>query len=148
MAVALEQARLAGSIGEVPVGAAVVVAGELVAVGANACLATQDASAHAEIVALRAAGQRLGNYRLPGAALYVTVEPCTMCAGAAVHARVRALFYGANEPKSGAVISTARVLDNPALNHRIEVLGGVLADECGELLRGFFAQRRERGARA
>ena len=146
MAQALAQARGAASLGEVPVGAVVVCDDELVSVGANACVSTHDPTAHAEIVALRAAGRQLGNYRLSECALYVTVEPCTMCAGAAVHARVGSLIYGATEPKSGALVSTARVLDNPALNHRIEVHGGVLAADCGTVLREFFAARRAAAA--
>ncbi len=123
-------------------GALVVQDGVLMGSGFNCPISSEDPTAHAEIVALRAAAKRSGNYRLPGAALYVTVEPCTMCAGALVHARIATLVYGAVEPRSGAVISTATVLDNPALNHRIEVVRGVLAQECAEVLRAFFAERR------
>ena len=139
---ALEQANLAGAAGEVPVGAVVVVGDEIVGRGFNACVSRCDPTAHAEIVALRQAASHLKNYRMPGASLYVTLEPCTMCAGAAVHARIQSLVYGAAEPKSGAVVSTATVMDNPALNHRVDVLGGVLAAECGQLLQAFFAARR------
>ena len=142
MARALTLAESAAGEGEVPVGAVVVQDGALLGSGFNCPISSGDPTAHAEIVALRAAAKRSGNYRLPGAALYVTVEPCTMCAGALVHARIATLVYGAVEPRSGAVISTANVLDNPALNHRVEVVGGVLAQECAEVLRAFFAERR------
>lgn len=142
MMAALDEARLAADRGEVPVGAVVVSDGHVVGRGFNRCIGDVDPSAHAEVVALRAAALRLRNYRMPEATLYVTVEPCTMCAGALVHARVGTLVYGASEPRSGAVVSTARVLDNAALNHRVTVVGGVLADECADLLRRFFAARR------
>ncbi len=142
MRLALQEARRGAAAGEVPVGALVVQDGVLMGSGFNCPISSEDPTAHAEIVALRAAAKRSGNYRLPGAALYVTVEPCTMCAGALVHARIATLVYGAVEPRSGAVISTATVLDNPALNHRIEVVRGVLAQECAEVLRAFFAERR------
>ena len=142
MRLALEEAGRAAAMGEVPVGAVVVQDGALLGSGFNCPISSGDPTAHAEIVALRAAAKRSGNYRLPGAALYVTVEPCTMCAGALVHARIATLVCGAVEPRSGAVISTANVLDNPALNHRVEVVGGVLAQECAEVLRAFFAERR------
>jgi tRNA(adenine34) deaminase len=142
MRVALEQAALAGAAGEVPVGAVVVVEDEVIGAGCNACIGSHDPTAHAEIVALRQAACNVANYRLPGATLYVTVEPCTMCAGAAVHARLGEVVYGATEPKSGAVISTSTVLDNTALNHRVNVVGGVLAEESAQILRAFFAKRR------
>ncbi len=139
---ALEQAQAAGAAGEVPVGAVVVVDEEIVGRGYNQCISSNDPTAHAEVVALRAAACHLENYRLPSATLYVTLEPCTMCAGAAVHARIRELVYGAQEPKSGAIVSTARVLDNAQLNHRVGVVGGVLAEECSAVMRTFFAQLR------
>ena len=139
---ALEQAQVAGAAGEVPVGAVVVVDEEIVGRGYNQCISSNDPSAHAEIVALRAAARHLENYRLPSATLYVTLEPCTMCAGAAVHARIGELVYGAEEPKSGAIVSTANVLDNDELNHRVRVVGGVLAEECGAVMRAFFAELR------
>lgn len=139
---ALVEAAQAAKLGEVPVGAVVVVAGEIVGRGFNQPISGTDPTAHAEIVALRDAAVRQGNYRLPGSTLYVTVEPCTMCAGALVHARVERVVFGAAEPRSGALISTARVLDNPALNHRVEVVGGVLARESAAQLQDFFAHRR------
>jgi tRNA(adenine34) deaminase len=142
MRLALEEAGRAAAAGEVPVGAVVVRDGELLGSGFNCPISSSDPTAHAEIVALRAAAKRSGNYRLAGAAMYVTVEPCTMCAGALVHARIATLVYGALEPRSGAVTSTATVLENPLLNHRVEVVGGVLACECAEVLRAFFAERR------
>ena len=141
---ALELAKCAASQGEVPVGAVVVdpVDNALLGRGRNRVIEDNDPTAHAEIVALRDAGARRGNYRLPGATLYVTVEPCTMCAGALVHARIERLVFGAPEPKAGAVESRARVLDNPAHNHRVAVSGGVMAAECGALMRAFFEARR------
>ena len=139
---ALDLARQAGARGEVPVGAVVVVDGECVGRGRNGPIARVDPTAHAEMEALRMAARAQGNYRLPGATLYVTVEPCTMCAGAMVHARIRHLVYGAPEPKSGAVASTARLFESPGVNHRVEVTAGVLADECAQLLIGFFGARR------
>ena len=142
MRLALEQARAAGAAGEVPVGAVVVKWGEVVGRGRNGPVAASDPTAHAEIQALRSAARRLGNYRLVDCVVYATVEPCLMCAGALVHARVRRLVYGAPEPKTGAVVSAARVLDGRAANHRIAVCGGVLAAASGELLRGFFQARR------
>ena len=142
---ALALARASGERGEVPVGAVVVLDGRVVGEGSNGPVGGHDPTAHAEVLALRDAARRLGNYRLPGADLYVTVEPCTMCAGALVHARIRQLVYGATEPKAGAVTSTARVLDNPALNHRVAVTGGVLAAECAALMQEFFARRRRGG---
>lgn len=143
MRLALAEARRAAEAGEVPVGAVVVVEGEVVGVGHNQPIGAVDPTAHAEIVALRDAARRVGNYRLPGATVYVTVEPCLMCVGALVHARVATLVYGAPEPKAGAVESTQRAHEHPALNHRIEVVSGVLADECAALMREFFRERRE-----
>ena len=139
---ALAEARLARGRGEVPVGAVVVLAGAVIGRGSNQPIHATDPTAHAEVVALRAAARATGNYRLPGAALYVTVEPCLMCAGALVHARIGRLVFGAAEPKAGAVRSTMRALDHPALNHRVEVAGGVLEPECNALMRAFFAERR------
>ena len=143
MQVALAEARLAGLAGEVPVGAVVVTAGREVGRGRNRSVSAQDPTCHAEMEALRDAARQVSNYRLPGATLYVTVEPCTMCAGALVHARVERLVFGAREPKAGAVRSAARVLDWEHLNPGVEVVEGVLAEECGELMRSFFARRRE-----
>jgi tRNA(adenine34) deaminase len=139
---ALAQAQLAAQLDEVPVGAVVVVADEIIGLGCNRPISAADPTAHAEIVALRDAARRRDNYRLPGSTLYVTVEPCTMCAGALVHARVERVVFGAPEPRSGALISTARIFDNSALNHRPEVVAGVLEDECAALLRQFFAEKR------
>ena len=142
MRLALAEARAAGTAGDVPVGAVVVRDGEVVGRGRNRSIAATDPTAHAEMCALRAAAQAIGNYRLVGCTLYVTVEPCLMCAGALVHARIQRLVYGAPEPKTGAVASAAQVLDGPAVNHRVAVCPGVLADEAGALLRDFFAARR------
>ena len=139
---ALAQAEQAAQVGEVPVGAVVVIGAEIVGRGFNRPVSSADPTAHAEIVALRDAAQRLGNYRLPGSTLYVTIEPCTMCAGALVHARVASLVFGAPELRSGAVTSTARVLENSALNHRVEVVSGVLAAQCADQLQRFFAAKR------
>lgn len=139
---ALAEARLARERGEVPVGAVVVRGGAVVGRGGNQPIGGADPTAHAEIVALRAAARAAGNYRLTGAALYVTVEPCLMCAGALVHARIGRLVFGAAEPRAGAVRSIMRALDHPALNHRVEVAGGVLELECTALMRAFFAERR------
>ena len=142
---ALSEARLARGRGEVPVGAVVVLDDAVVGRGSNQPIRAADPTAHAEIVALRAAARAAGNYRLTGAALYVTVEPCLMCAGALVHARIARLVFGGAEPKAGAVRSTMRVLDHPALNHRVEVAAGVLGPECIELMQSFFAERRAEG---
>lgn len=145
---ALALAERGARDGEVPVGAVVVLDGEIIGEGFNCPLTRRDPTAHAEIEALRDAAKRVGNYRLSATTLYVTIEPCTMCAGALVHARVARLVYGAPEPRSGAVQSTARVLDNPGLNHRVQVTAGVLADAAGELLRRFFRARRQGACRA
>ena len=139
---ALELAREAEAVGEVPVGAVLVRDSEIVAEGFNRPISTRDPTAHAEMVALRAAAARLDNYRLPGTTLYVTLEPCAMCAGAMVHARVQRLVYAATDPKAGAAGSVFDVVRSPALNHRLEVAPGVLAAECGALLREFFVARR------
>ena len=142
MRAALGQARLALEVDEVPVGAVVVHDGQVVGAGFNQPISANDPTAHAEMVALRSAARALGNYRLTGAALYVTVEPCLMCTGALVHARIATLVYGAPEPRSGAVTSVAQALDNPALNHRVSATGGVLEAECRELMQAFFKRRR------
>ena len=142
MAEALAQARLAGSEGEVPIGAVVVFAGRVVGRGRNARERLGDPTAHAEILALREAASALGSWRVLDAALYVTLEPCAMCAGALVLGRVARVVYGASDPKAGACGSVLDVLGEPRLNHRPQVDGGLLAPECGELLSAFFASRR------
>jgi tRNA(adenine34) deaminase len=142
MAAAIEEAKAAEARGEVPVGAVMVCKGEMVGRGGNQVIADRDPSAHAEIVALRAAANTLGNYRLTGCELFSTIEPCAMCAGALVHARVARLIYGADDPKAGAVHSVMAVLENPALNHRVQVTAGVQKDECRALLQDFFQKRR------
>ncbi len=142
MRAALAEAEKAAGEGEIPVGAVVVVNGEIIATGRNCSVATSDPSAHAEIVALRAAGSGLGNYRLPDATLYVTLEPCVMCTGAIVQARLKRIVFGAYDKKAGALGSVEDLSDSRALNHRFEVNGGLLAGECSELLQAFFAARR------
>ena len=142
MAAALEEARRARDAGEVPVGAVVAVNGEIVGRGFNQPISSRDPTAHAEIVALRDAAARVGNYRLTGAALYVTVAPCLMCVGALVHARIETLVFGAIEPKSGAVVSTVRGGELPGHNHRFAVVSGVREDECRALIQEFFKARR------
>jgi tRNA(adenine34) deaminase len=139
---ALRSAQRALDLGEVPVGAVVVHEGKIIGRGFNRNLADCDPTAHAEIVALREAGSALGNHRLSNCDLFVTIEPCAMCAGAMVHARIRALIYGADDPKAGAVHSAMHVLNHPALNHKVEVRRGVLAGQCAELLQEFFRSRR------
>jgi len=143
MRIALEQARQAAAAGEVPVGAVVVIDGEVAGAGFNQPIGSSDPTAHAEIVAIRAAAARAGNYRLTGSTLYVTVEPCLMCVGALVHARVGTLVFGALEPKSGAVASAVRAHESPGLNHAVEVVPGVLADECRAIIQRFFQDRRQ-----
>lgn len=142
MHLAIVQAQAAGLHGEVPVGALVVLDDRILAAAGNRTITDCDPTAHAEIVALREAAQSAENYRLVGASLYVTVEPCAMCAGALVQARIARLVYGADEPKGGAIRTCMRVLDAPALNHRVEVVSGVLAAESVQLLHSFFALRR------
>lgn len=143
MRLALEQARLAEGAGEVPVGACVVgLDGNLVGVGQNRVIRDQDPTAHAEIVALRAAGRALSNYRLEGCSIFMTLEPCAMCAGAMIHARVERLVFGARDPKAGAAGSVLNVINHPRSNHRLDVRAEVLAEECGALLRHFFQARR------
>jgi len=140
---ALAQAEIAAGMDEVPVGAVLVdAAGDLIASGHNRPISACDPSAHAEIVTLRAAAQRLGNYRLPDTTLYVTLEPCTMCVGALVHARVGRLVYGATEPKTGAIESAQQLFETGKFNHRPVIESGVLADECAALLTRFFESRR------
>ncbi len=141
--IALDQARLAAEAGEVPVGAIVVYEGEVIGTGQNLVLRSLDPTAHAEIVALRAAAQRLNNYRLTGCELFTTLEPCSMCAGAIIHARISRLVYAAADPKAGAAGSVLAVVNHPQLNHQMVVTTGVLADECGALLRNFFRERRQ-----
>jgi tRNA(adenine34) deaminase len=144
MRAALEEAHLAGDRGEVPVGAVVVLDDAIVGRGYNQPISACDPTAHAEIVAVREAGRRVGNYRLTGATVYVTIEPCQMCVGALVHARIARLVYGAPEPKAGAIESAMRAHEHQALNHRLEALGGVLEDECRAVMQGFFQKRRDR----
>jgi len=139
---ALRLAQQAEACGEVPVGAVVVKDGRVVGVGFNQPIKQHDPTAHAEIAALRDATRRLGNYRLPGCDLYVTLEPCIMCAGAIMHARIARVVFGASDPKTGAAGSVMNVFAEQRLNHHAEVVGGVLANECGALLSGFFAKRR------
>ena len=139
---ALELARAAEAAGEVPVGAVIVTDGVVVAEGWNRPISSNDPTAHAEIVALRAAGQALGTYRLTGTTLYVTLEPCAMCASAMVHARVARLVFAATDPRAGAAGSVFNIVQHPSLNHRVECTGGVLAEECAALLKGFFLARR------
>ena len=142
MNAALAQAELASEAGEVPIGAIVSIDGEIVGRGFNQPIRAADPTAHAEIVALRDAARRVGSYRLSGATLCVTIEPCLMCVGALVHARIGMLVYGAAEPKSGAVVSTVRGGELPGLNHRFEVVAGVREDACRELMQAFFRDRR------
>jgi tRNA(adenine34) deaminase len=139
---ALEQARLARAAGEVPIGAVLVIDDAIVARGYNQPISACDPTAHAEILVLRDAARTVGNYRLTNADLYVTLEPCLMCVGALVHARVRNVMYGAAEPKTGALVSTVRALDTPGLNHRFAVTGGVREDAARELIQEFFREKR------
>jgi tRNA(adenine34) deaminase len=142
MEAALAEARLAAEAGEVPIGAVVVRNGAILARGQNCVLRANDPTAHAEIVALRAAAGALGNYRLNGCTLYVTLEPCAMCAGAMIHARIDKLVFAANDPKAGACGSVLSVLNHPKLNHQMWAERGLLAEEAAELLRNFFRERR------
>jgi tRNA(adenine34) deaminase len=144
MGLALDLAREAGAAGEVPVGALVVLSGEVVGRGSNQPIGRHDPTAHAEIMALREAATRLGNYRLPGSTLYVTLEPCAMCAGAIMHARIDRVVFGARDPKTGAAGSVIDLFAESRLNHHTALTGGVLAEQCGSLLSGFFAARRGR----
>jgi len=142
MRAALEEARHAGECGEVPIGAIVALDGAIVGRGFNQPISAGDPTAHAEIVAIRAAARTVGNYRLTGAILCVTIEPCLMCVGALVHARIRTLVYGAPEPRTGAVTSTLRGAELPGHNHRFEIVSGIQEAECRDLVQGFFRERR------
>jgi tRNA(adenine34) deaminase len=142
MKIALEEAKRAGEEGEVPIGAVLVSEGEVIGRGRNRPISLSDPTAHAEILALREGAARMGNYRLPNSTLYVTVEPCTMCAGAILQARVRRLVFGAEDPKTGAVRSIYSLFEDERLNHRVEVTSGILLEECREILRRFFQERR------
>jgi tRNA(adenine34) deaminase len=142
MAAALEEARRARDAGEVPIGAIVALDGAIVGRGFNQPISSGDPTAHAEIVAIRDAARRTGNYRLTGAVLCVTIEPCLMCVGAMVHARIATLVYGAAEPRTGAIVSTVRAAELPGHNHRVEVVGGIREDDCRELMQIFFKERR------
>ena len=142
MRLALDEAASASAAGEVPVGAIVTFDGRVVGAGFNQPIASVDPTAHAEVVALRAAARRLSNYRLTGTQLYVTVEPCLMCVGAMIHARVARVIFGAPEPKAGALISSSRAHETPGLNHRLQVTGGVLEEECRRLMQAFFEMKR------
>jgi tRNA(adenine34) deaminase len=144
MRAAMEQALQAGACDEVPVGAIVVLDGEIVGRGFNQPIGRHDPTAHAEIMALRDAGQRLGNYRLPGCELFVTLEPCAMCSGAIMHARIARVVYGARDPKTGVAGSVLDLFAETRLNHHAAIEGGVLADECGRMLSSFFAARRSK----
>ncbi len=142
MRTALELAGEAERRGEVPVGSVVVLDGAVIGRGFNQPIAASDPTAHAEIVALRDAGRRVGNYRLTGATLYVTIEPCQMCVGAMIHARIARLVYGTREPKAGAIDSAMRAHEHPSLNHRMEATGGVLEEECRSVMQEFFKEKR------
>jgi tRNA(adenine34) deaminase len=146
MAAALEQARLARDAGEVPIGAVVAMGDRIVGRGFNQPITSGDPTAHAEIVAIREAAAAIGNYRLTGATLCVTIEPCLMCVGAMVHARIATLVFGATEPRSGAVESTVRAGELPGHNHRFAVKGGIREDECRDLIQSFFKGRRQTGS--
>jgi tRNA(adenine34) deaminase len=143
---ALEQAALAGAAGEVPVGAVVIKDGQIIGRGHNRNLLENDPTAHAEIVALRQAAARMGNHRLTGCVMFATIEPCAMCAGALVHARISRLVYGASDPKAGAAGSVLQVINHPGLNHRMEITAGVLASRCSEVLQRFFREKRQQSA--
>ena len=143
MRIALDQAQNAWLVGEVPVGAVITRAGKVIATGYNRPITDHDPTAHAEIVALRHAATLLGNYRLPECELYVTLEPCAMCAMALMHARFKRVVFGAADPKTGAAGSVVNLFEHPQLNHHTQVVGGVLSEPCGQLLRDFFAQRRQ-----
>lgn len=144
MQIALELAQQAGIAGEVPVGAIVVKDGVIIGRGSNAPITRHDPTAHAEICAMRDAAQHLGNYRLVGCTLYVTLEPCAMCTGAIQHARIAKVIYGASDPKTGACGSVVNLMAEPKLNHHTEISGGIMAQECGTLLSNFFSARRKK----
>jgi tRNA(adenine34) deaminase len=139
---ALDQAKLAAAAGEVPVGAVLVRDGQVISTGFNQPISNSDPSAHAEMMALRAAAHNESNYRLPGTTLYVTLEPCTMCAGAMLHARVERIVFGASDPKTGAAGSVLNVFLEKQINHQTQVEGGIMGEECGKILRDFFKERR------
>jgi tRNA(adenine34) deaminase len=143
MELALEQAHMAAKAGEVPVGALVIKDGEIIGRGHNRNLLENDPTAHAEIVAMRQAAARLGNHRLSGCVMVATIEPCSMCAGALVHARIARLVYGASDPKAGAAGSLLRVINHPGLNHSMEVTAGVLEEKCSQILQEFFRRKRQ-----
>ena len=145
MRLALDQAALARALNEVPIGAIVVLDGIVIGTGFNQPIGAKDPTAHAEVVALRAASTALGNYRLTGATIYVTVEPCLMCVGAMVHARIGTVFYGATEPRSGAIVSMTSAHEFAGLNHRLEAIGGILEGECRAIIQEFFKARRSVG---
>ena len=142
MRLALDEASKARAMGEVPVGAVIVADGRVIGRACNQPISATDPTAHAEVVALRAAARTLGNYRLTGSSLYVTVEPCLMCVGAMIHARIGLVVFGATEPRSGALVSAVRAHETPGLNHRLEILGGVLEGECRAMIQQFFRIRR------
>lgn len=148
MTLAMDLARKAWQAGEVPVGAVVVLDGEVVGRGFNQPITRHDPSAHAEIMALRDAGKRVANYRLPECTLYVTLEPCAMCAGAIMHARIKKLVYGAADPKTGAAGSVVNLFQDNRLNHHTDIQGGLMAEACGELISAFFRERRMKSASA
>lgn len=144
MQAALKEAKSAASRGEVPIGAVIVADNTLIGCGSNSPIQSNDPTSHAEIVALRQAGKRFGNYRMPESTLYVTLEPCVMCIGAILLARIKRVVYGADDPKSGAVVSKYTIGTDNRLNHTIEVTGGILKDECGQLLTSFFKAKRKK----
>jgi len=148
MKIALEEAESGYRRGEVPVGAVLVREGVVLAQAHNSPIATNDPSAHAEMLVLRQAGEKLGNYRLAGTELYVTIEPCIMCAGAIVHARVERVIFGAHDPKFGAVVSLYNILDDNRLNHQVKITEGILKEECGEIISRFFKEKRVTSAPA
>ena len=147
MEAAIKLAQKAGALGEVPVGAVVVLNDKVIGEGFNQPISLSDPTAHAEMVAIKDAAKALQNYRLPEATLYVTIEPCTMCAGAMVHARVKRVVYGATESKSGVAESNGCLFDNTYLNHKVEVVGGIMAERCSNLISDFFAARRQQRKR-
>ncbi len=144
MSAAIELAKQAGERGEVPIGAVLILEDKIIGKGRNQSVELNDPTAHAEIQALREGGSKIGNYRLNGSKIYVTIEPCTMCVGALVHARIAKLIFGAKEPKSGAALSANDILRQNSFNHRFKILEGILEDECSELMRNFFKARRNK----
>lgn len=144
MSIALKEAAKAENLGEVPVGAVIVKDGKVLAKGFNRCISDDDPTAHAEIVALRKAAKRLKNYRLNGCSIYVTIEPCAMCAGACVNARISNIFFGAADKKAGACKSVFKIADNKKLNHRVNFTGGILKEDCAAIIKGFFQKKRQK----